>query len=285
VAVITRPLKVVDYEDAGSVRVNIPRQHFLNRLRIKVNKGTLTGGTAGAFVAGAANKMIKRLELTIGGQLTVTNLSFENLRRLNLLAYKDQYPGEGYAFLDLGMLPTHLFTSLELHITFASIQELQAAGGDHTAITGAKVVLHSREVINEGQDVGRIPIVVRKTVHKDLQNIQGETAIDIRDGQVIQAILIRPSSQTLLKHVSVIQDGVKFHRTREPWDQLREENRADFEMDAAPVEWAVLNFDSFGDGSQALRTKPMDTLELVVDTNAEPDGALELVVLEVQAPQ
>lgn len=282
-AVITRPLKVVPYEDAGSVRVNIPRQHFLNRLRFKVTKGALTGGTAGAFVAEAANKMVRRMELTIGGQLTVTNLSFENLRRLNLLAYKDQYPGEGYAFLDLGMLPTHLFTSLELHITFAAVAALN--DGDRTGITGATVTIHSREVINEGQDVGRIPLVVRKTVHKELQNVSGESAIDIRDGQVIQAILIKPSSPTLLNHVSVIQDGVKFHRTREPWDQLREENRADFEMDAAPVEWAVLNFDAFGDGSQALRTKPMDTLELIVDTNAEADGALEMVVLEVQAPQ
>lgn len=280
---ITRPFKVVPYEDGGSVRVSIPRQHFLNRLRLKVNPGALAGGSGGAFTADAANRMIKRIELTIGGQLTTTNLSFENLRRLNILAYKDQAPGLGFAYLDLGMLPTFLFTSLELHVTFAGVNELQAAGGDHTAIVGGNVAIYAREIINEGQDVGKVPLIVRKTVYKDLQSVEGETGIDIRDGQVIQAILLVPSSPTLLRSVSVIQDGVKFHRTREPWDQLREENRADFEMDETPMDWAVVNFDVFGDGSQALRTKGMDTLELVVNTNPEANGSLTMVVLEVQA--
>lgn len=282
-SVISRPVKVVPYDDGNTARVSIPRQHFLNRLRLAVKVGALTGGASGAFIAGAANRMVKRIELTIGGQLTTTNVSFENLRRLNLLSYKDQEPSEGYAYLDLGMLPTHLFTSLELLITFASVQELQQAGGDHTTITGASVTIYSREIINEGQDVGKLPLVVRKTVVKDLQNIDGETAIDIRDGQIIQAILLVPSSPTLIRRVSIVQDGVKYHRTKEPWDQLREENRADFEMDAVPSSWAVLNLDTFGDGSQALRTKAMDTLELVVETNPEANGVLALVVLEVQS--
>lgn len=281
--VITRLHKTVPYDAGQQTRVNVPRQHFLSRLRFRVKTGTLSGGTNGVFVAGAANKFIKRLELVIGGQLTVTpGLSFENLRRLNLLSYKDNPPGDGYAYLDLGLLPTHLFTSLELLITWENVAPLQT--GDRTTISGASVEIFAKEVINEGQSVGKIPLVIRKSLVKDLQNLAGEQSIDLLDGNILQAILVVPSSGTLIKTLSVKQDGIKFWRAAEPYDALREENKAEFELDEAPTDFAVVNFDYFGDGSQSLRTKGMDTLELILDTNSEPTGKVELIVLEIAQP-
>jgi hypothetical protein len=282
-AVISRPHKVVAYDAGNQTRVNIPRQHFLSRLRLRVATGALSGGTTGVFVAGAANKMIKRLELVIGGQLTTNALSFENLRRLNLLAYKDNMPGDGYAYLDLGLLPTHLFTSLELLITWETVQNLNT--GDRTTISGASVEIFAREIVNEGQQVARLPLVIRKTVSKDLQNVSGEQSIDLLDGNVVQAVLIIPSSPTLIKSLTVRQDGIKLHRAAEPYDALREENKTDFEFDNIQSDFVVLNFDVYGDGSQALRTKGMDTLELVLNTNSEANGKVELVIVEIAQPQ
>lgn len=280
--VISRLHKAPAYDAGQQTRVNVPRQHFLSRLRFRVKTGTLSGGTNGVFVAGAANKMVKRLELVIGGQMTTNALSFENLRRLNLLQYKDTPPGDGYAYLDLGLLPTHLFTSLELLITWENVAPLQT--GDRTTITGASLQIFAREVINEGQTVGRLPLVIRKTVTKDLANVSGEQSIDLLDGNVIAALLIVPSSSTLIKSISVKQDGIKYHRAAEPYEDLREENKADFEFDAAQSDYVILNFDVFGDGSQSLRTKGMDTLELLLDTNSEANGKVELVIVEIAQP-
>ncbi len=281
-SVISRLHKQIAYDPGNQTRVNIPRQHLLARLRLRTKTGALSGGTNGVFIAGAANKIVKRLELVIGGQLTVRTLSFENIRRLNLLAYKDNAPGDGYAYLDLGLLPTHLFTSLELLITWESVAPLQT--GDRTTITGASLEIFAREVINEGQTVGRIPLVIQKTISKDLQNVAGEQPIDLLDGNVIQAILIVPSSPTLINSISVLQDGTKTHRAKEPYDALREENKADFELDSIQSDFVVVNFDVFGDGSQALRTKGMDTLELILNTNAEATGKVELVIVEIAQP-
>lgn len=281
-AVISRPHKVVAYDPGNQTRVNIPRQHFLSRLRLHVTPGVLSGGTNGVFVAGAANKMIKRIELVIGGQLTTNALSYENVRRLNLLAYKDNLPSDGYAYLDFGLLPTHLFTSLELLVTWDTVQNLNT--GDRTTITGASLEIFAREIVNEDQQVAKLPLVVRKTITKDLSNVSGEQSIDLLDGSVLQAVLILPSSPTLIKTITVRQDGIKMHRAAEPYDALREENKADFEFDAIQSDFAILNFDVYGDGSQSLRTKGMDTLELVLNTNAEAGGKVELVIVEIAQP-
>jgi hypothetical protein len=281
--VTTRLYKVLPYDGGNVTRYNIPRQHFLSRLRLRVKLGALSGGTNGVFVAGAANKVVKRIELTIGGQLTPRGLSFENLRRLNLLAHKDNLPSDGYAYLDLGLLPAHLFTSLELLITWETVQNLQT--GDRTTLNATTLEIYAREVINEGQAVGKLPLYITKTVTKDLKDVSGEQSLDLLDGNILQAILIVPSSPTLIKTVSIRQDGIKFHRAAEPYDALREENKADFEWDDVQADFVVVNFDVFGDGSQSLATKGMDTLELVFDTNSEPDGKVELVLVEIAQPQ
>jgi hypothetical protein len=272
----------VDYVDGGQSRVAIPRQHFLSRLRLKVVKGTFTGGTSPAFIASAGNKLITRMELVIGGQLTKDNLSFEDLRRLNLLQYRDTAGTEGYAYLDLGRLPTHAFTSLELLITWAALSTVTT--GTPTTTVNTYVDVTRMEELNVGQDVKGIPLVVRKSITAAANSIT-EVKVDLRSGNVLQAVMIVPSSSTLIQSVSVIQDGVKYHLTAEAWADLREDNKADFELDALPSDFAVINFDKFGDGSQALRTGPMNTLEFVFATASEASQSIRLVPIEVAVPQ
>lgn len=279
--VLTRPRPAGKYVSGGEEVIPIPRQHFLQRIRFHAKLGTFTGGATGNPVTGAANKMVKLIQLTIGGQLTIFNASFENLRRLNLLRYRDTLPADGYAFLDLPLLPTHLFTALDLRLVYANASSLN--DGDHTDMTGATVGLQLREVINEGQDPANVPLIVTKTISKGMDEVTGEIPVDIRDGNTIQAVLVVPSDPTLINHVSVLQDGVKHHRKEENYDELREENKADFELDAAQTDFAVINFDAFGDGSQSLNTAAMDTLELIFDVDSVADGKVELVLVEVQA--
>jgi hypothetical protein len=268
-----------DYQAGTQTRVPIPRQHFLHRLRFRVNKGAVN---AGAFVAGAANKLIARMELSIGGQLTKDNLGFEDIRRLNLLQYKDNPPSDGYAYLDLGRLPTHAFTSLELLITWASVAQVTTGGA--TAITGAYVEIRRTEELNVGQPVKGIPLVLRKTLTVDAGG-KTEAKADLRSGNILQAILIVPSDPNLIQSVSVVQDGVKYHLAPEAWADLQEENKADFELDAVQTDFAVLNFDKFGEGSQALRTAGMNTLEFIFATANIAGATIRLVPIEIASPQ
>ncbi|MEA3203848.1 MAG: hypothetical protein QOI63_1528, partial [Thermoplasmata archaeon] len=203
------PLARADYQPGAQTRVPIPRAHFLHRFRFKVVKGT---PNAGAFVAGAGNKLIARMELSIGGQLTKDNLSFENLRRLNLLQYKDNPPGEGYAYLNLGRLPSHAFTSLELLITWAPVASVTTGGA--TSIAGAYVEIRRLEEINVGQPVKGIPLTLHKTITVDAGG-KSEAKADLRSGNVLNMVLIVPSDPALIQSVTVVQDGVKSHLTPE----------------------------------------------------------------------
>lgn len=268
-----------DYQAGAQTRVPIPRQHFLHRLRFKVVKGT---PNAGAFVANAGNKFIQRMELVIGGQLTKDNLSFEDLRRLNLLQYKDTLPSEGYAYLDLARLPTHAFTSLELLITWAPVATLTTGGA--VSIAGAYVEIRRMEELNYGQPVKGIPLVLRKTLTVDAGG-KTEAKADLRSGNVLQAVLIIPSDPALIQTFSVVQDGVKYHLTSEVWNDLLEENKADFELDNVQTDFAVVNFDKLGDGSQALRTGGMNTLEFIFATANIAGATIRIVPIEIATPQ
>ena len=278
-AIHTSLLIRADYQAGAQTRVPIPRQHFLHRLRLRVTKGTTTGG---AFVAAAGNKLIQRLELVIAGQLTKDNLSFESLRRLNILQYKDNPASEGYAYLDLGRLPTHAFTSLELLITWAPLAAVTTGGA--TAINGAFVEIRRMEELNVGQPVKGIPLHLRKTLVIDAGG-KTECKADLRSGNILQAVLIVPSDPALIQSVSVVQDGVKYHIAAEAWVDLREENKADFELDAVQDDFGVINFDKFGDGSQALRTGGMNTLEFVFATANIPGATIQIVPIEIATPQ
>lgn len=273
----------LDYADGAQSRYQVPRQHFLHRLRLRVNKGTFVGGTSPAWVASAGNKLITRIELSIGGQVTKDNLSFEDLRRLNILQYRDNLASEGYAYLDLGRLPSHKFTSLELIVTWAALTAVTT--GTPTSTTGTYVDIVRMEELNVGQATDGIPLVLRKTQSIGASSTTAPDRKDIRSGNVLQAIVIIPSSTTLISTVSVIQDGVKYHVAAESWADLREENKADFELDAVQTDFAVINFDKFGDGSQALRTMDMNTLELEFVTASEAGGSIRLVLIEVATPQ
>jgi hypothetical protein len=266
-----------DYQAGSQTRVPIPRQHFLHRLRLRVAKGTVN---AGAFVAGAANKLVTRLELVIGGQLTKDNLSFEDLRRLNILQYKDNPASDGYAYLDLGRLPTHAFTSLELLVTWASVASVTTGGA--TAISGAYVEIRRTEELNVGQPIKGIPLVLRKTLTVDAGG-KTEAKADLRSGNILQAVLIVPSDPALIQSLQVVQDGVKAHVAPEAWADLLEENKADFELDSVQTDFAVINFDRFGEGSQALRTTEMNTLEFIFATANIAGATIRLVTVEVAA--
>jgi hypothetical protein len=275
-------LQTVDYQSGQQSRVPIPRAHFLHRLRFRVNPGTVQGPAGAAFVAGAANLLIQRIELSIGGQLTKDNINLLDLRRLNLLQYKDNPPSDGFGFLDLGRLPTHAFTSLELLITWAPVANVTTGGA--TGITGANVEIRRLEEINVGQPIKGIPLILRKSITVDASG-KSEVKADLRSGNILQAVLIVPSDPALIQSLSVVQDGVKSHLAREDWRELQEDNKADFELASVQSDFAVLNFDAFGEGSQALRTAGMNTLEVIFATNNIAGATIRLVPIEIATPQ
>jgi hypothetical protein len=268
-----------DYQAGAQTRVPIPRQHFLHRLRFRVTKGT---PNAGAFVASAGNKFIQRMELVIGGQLTKDNLSFEDLRRLNLLQYKDTLPSEGFAYLDLARLPTHAFTSLELLITWAPVAALTTGGA--VTIAGAYVEIRRMEELNVGQPVKGIPLILRKTLTADAGG-KTEVKADLRSGNILQGAIVIPSDPALIQNFSVVQDGVKYHIAAEIWADLLEENKADFEFDNVQTDFAIVYFDKLGDGSQALRTGGMNTLEFIFATANIAGATIRIVPIEIASPQ
>lgn len=282
--VITRRVKTLAVQSNAlfgqEVPVNLPRQHFYVRLTLLAVLGTLAGGSSPAWVAGAANKLVKNLRLEIGGTLSARNLTFEDLRKVNLLTYKDVAPAAGYAFMDLGLLPSHLFPSLVLYVTFDTLANLTT--GSPTSAAGTELRIRSKEVINAGQSPANVPLVVHKVIEKDLVSLTGDQPIDIRDGNRIQALIVIPSSTTLLNHLTVMQDGIKPWRHQDPYAVIQEENRADFELDATPTDFAVINFDQ-GDGVP-LDSKQTDTLELIANINSEASGKVRVLVIEQQAP-
>ena len=143
--------------------------------------------------------------------------------------------------------------------------------------------LFAREQVNVVQKPANVPLVIHKTLQKDFSNLTGDQDMDLRDGQVLQAILVIPPDDNLVNSVSIVQDGIKYLRASEPWTTLQEENKADFELNNPSTGWAVVNFDVFGDGSQALRTKDMDTLQLRLNVNSQASGMVRVVLLGIQA--
>lgn len=280
-AMLRRDYKRLDFADATKQTLTIQPQHFLHRLRMKVVKGTFVGGSSPAWVANAGNKLVANIavELTLkgSGQIVKDNLSFEDLRRLNLLQYKDTLASEGYAYLDFHRLPVHALANVDLHITWGSLSALTT--GTPTSTTGTYLYLRALEEVNEGQPVGGMPLYLRKTYVLQANNVS-EVKHDLNSGNIVQAVLVVPSSSTLITSASVLQDGIKHHSTPDTWADLREENKADFELAAVQTDFAIVNFDVFGEGSQAARTDGMDTLELVFATAAEASQTIRIVVIE-----
>lgn len=280
-AMLRRDYDRQTYQDGTTVPFTIKPQHFLHRLRLKVVKGTFVGGSSPAWVANAGNKIVSNIavEITLkgSGQIVKDNLSFEDLRRLNLLQYKDVPASEGYAYLDFHRLPVHALANVDLKITWGALSALTT--GSPTSTTGTYLYLRALEEVNQGQPAAMPPLFLRKTYTLDAGS-KTEVKHDLQTGNIVHAVVVVPSSSTLIQSASVVQDGIKTHITPETWADLREENKADFELDAVQSDFGVLNFDLFGEGSQALRTDGMDTLELVFATASEAGQSIRIVVIE-----
>jgi hypothetical protein len=219
----------------------------------------------------------------MGGSVTPINASIEDLKRIMLLETGEEIQTDGYFTLPFrGAFPWFLLKNgVRLQGDFAALADITT--GSPTSQSGTKVDFWIKKFPRQGAPKPVVGWPVIKTFEKDLASIAGEKLVhELNSGNLLQHVLIMPSSGTLINSVKVqIDDGDDVLRDL-PWDVLREENKKQFFLDSIqPASgFAALSFPGLLNTDKGAVGK----LHLTADINSEAGGKIRVVTVERMNP-
>jgi len=144
----------------------LPTDHFLHALKMRVVKGTLSGGTAPDWVAGAEDLLVKNITLYAEGTKYFKKMSWAEMQQLCIANLEAQTAGHGKLFFtdpkieEAQPLPTWRFTSLTLEVEWEALTAATITTGTPTGQSGTKLVLTGIESDWDGEKIADWPVLV-----------------------------------------------------------------------------------------------------------------------------
>lgn len=235
----------------------LPTDHFLRALKLRVVKGTLSGGTSPAWVAGAEDKLVKSITLFAEGTKYFKKMSWEEMQQLCIANHEKQTAGHGKLFFvdpkveEAQPLPTWRFTSLTLEVEWESLTAATITTGTPTGQTGTKLVLTGIESDWDGEKIADWPVLVEvvRTKH-DFGANTGYQVINHERSNVVVAFLLAIDdngtlSDTIMDKIRII--ARKAGGTIIPYDEIeladvKEENKNAFQGNALATGYFMIEF-------------------------------------------
>ena len=224
----------VDYASATTVPLQLPREHFYNRLFLQFTLGDQVA--TNTYVMNSQRLMADRIEIIANGQLVLKSFPqyvkyLHNWHEYGSTAYE---VGAGVAasvvprrcdiLIEFGintaditcLLPSHLLSSLELRITWIAVGTITAAG---TLVQNLMYCdVYALELINQGQDA-KSAIMNKETMMYKYPTAVAFAEFEMPLGNVYRELFLTTEGGAVAKYqnetvtdIELVQDGVAYHR-------------------------------------------------------------------------
>jgi len=235
----------------------LPTDHFLHALKMRVVKGTLSGGTSPEWVAGAEDHLVKNITLFAEGGKYFKKMSWTEMQQLCIANLEKQSAGHGKFFFrdpkieEAQPLPTWRFTSLTLEVEWESLTDTAITTGDPTGQVGTKLILTGIESDWDGEKIANWPVLIEvvRTKHDFGTNTLYQV-INHERANVVVAYLYAiddnlTMSDTIIDKLRII--GRKAGGTIIPYDEIeladvKEENKNAYQGNALATGYYMIEF-------------------------------------------
>jgi len=161
-----RPYTPIKYGDilGEPVSGDLPKDHFIHALILRVNLGTLSGGTSPEWLATAAEKIVKNIIVNAEATKYFKQGQWTEFKQICITNLEKQADGTvKIYFVDPKIneampLPSWIFTSLVLELDFEALLTLTT--GDPTGQTGTSVKITVVESHFDGEDMKYWPVLI-----------------------------------------------------------------------------------------------------------------------------
>lgn len=284
----------------GRVTLNIPRDHLLSHLGLRV---VFPSGGSANYVANAEDLAISLISVSGGGQVLMKELSLLDLTRNSV--YQNQIAGVervalaanttgGYtsAILNFSVdrkdisccVPSYLYTNLTLNVDWAS---LATYGGDAGL---AYVDVVTRELIVTDELKALNYFINREYVTAKTFTQIGAVQNDIQllSNNIIRRLLIMTSGgatgtgqrDNVVTNIDVLQDGTISHRSYVDFLQLATVNKQEFHLETRPTGTAMIGFDIDGNFASLPDTAPMTSFAIKFNVPSVANSATARVLVQ-----
>jgi hypothetical protein len=164
-------IRKADYVPYGvvageTISGNLPRDHFIHSIRLRVVEGTLSGGSSPAWVAGSLEKLVKSITIRADGGKYFKQMSWAEAKQICVVNGEKQT--DGYVklyFVDPKIpqakpIPSWIFTSLVIQIEWEALQAATITTGSPTGTAGTKVEVTLSETKWTDEDIREWPTLV-----------------------------------------------------------------------------------------------------------------------------
>jgi hypothetical protein len=257
----------------------LPREHLYSRLWLKA---TFPTSTTNNYVAGGERLAVTRLEVIANGQLVVKSYSWDDLQEMNLYQNKvdsvytaaltaAKTAGYSSVIIDFSltktdlatMLPSFMFTSLDLKVTWAA---QTAYGGDSGILPTCDI--WSREALFTKEFRDMVFAFNKETTMQSFPTATGMNEINMTIANIYRRIFVRANggaatgaSDTVVTDVEVVQDGVIYHR-KTTWIGDIVINKQEYQLNTRPVGDNMIDFDITGDAAATVDSAPFSSWKL-----------------------
>ena len=161
----TRYVGKIDYVSGSKADFKIPTDHFIHAINIRIELGSLSGGTDPSWNSDANEKIVKSIRLVGDGTKVIKNYDWDMMKNIAIVNREKLPDGYGKIYFtdpkisEAKPLPAWIFTSLILEVEFESLSNLTS--GSPTS-GEAYVHLTLVESSYQGEDLSTWKILVEQ---------------------------------------------------------------------------------------------------------------------------
>ena len=143
---------------------DLPKDHFIHAIKLRVNLGTLSGGASGSWNSDAAEKIIKSLVVKAEGTTYFKQGKWLEFKQICIANLEPQADGSVKLYFvdpkieETKPLPSWKFTSLVIELDFEALTTLQ--DGDRDAQSGTDVKITVIESHFDNHDMSYWPTLI-----------------------------------------------------------------------------------------------------------------------------
>jgi len=296
-----RYLDRITFTASSISTIDLPREHWAKKITLLLD-GQCDSGSAVSKSAYNPFDIITRIEIIANGSQTIKSYSGKMLFLQNILEHgtvpaktatpastsqsNAAFGGALTVYFDKdkdyieSLLPTHVLSSLQLKITWATAATIDSGSGFNIDYLYIYPLL--TEEINRGQSTANIGVLKETEFVKNL-TASGWTELDLPVGNVYETITLltrdnTAASNVIISEYEVVKDGLEIIR-KARFDQSRAEDLIDYALEAAnlPTGFTVVDFDL--GGSAPIDTRGWSSLKLRLNVSTTPTSTSDVTVV------
>lgn len=298
----------ISYDAGSTVKVDLPREHFYERLNL-VTEYDVTTGTAAAQNGNGILDLIENVKVEYNGDKTPKSSSFAMSHFIDQYEYGSKplldpvdysvastQTGRMQSFVQFltepraygAMLPSFLFSGLTLEVKWANASDV----GDDVTVNDATVKVESRERKRSSLPKSRLKkvldngVVFKETELRRSIDREGTVPIDLPQGNVYHSMPVQIHdaglpNDDLISSYEVTENSVDTHKAKS-FDLQQADDYQRYSVDELAPGFAFVGYAEGNATADAVDTRGMDSYKLKLESNAPTDPAeARLVTREI----